>query len=53
MIKILTVKKYLQSLLKESQIFCWNLLQTEKEQVDFAKESQLVYELTHNSLYMN
>jgi len=55
MIKILTVKKYLQSLLKESQIFCWNLLQTEKEQIDFAKNHSLYmnYELTHNSLYMN
>jgi len=31
-------------LLKESQIFCRKLLQTEKEQIDFAK---------NHSLYMN
>jgi len=36
--------KNIKSLLKESQIFCRKLLQTEKERIDFAKD---------HTLYMN
>jgi len=31
------IKNLLKSLLKESQIFCRKLLETEMEQIDFAK----------------
>jgi len=35
------LKIYLKSLLKQSQIFCGKLLQTEKERIDFAKNHSL------------
>jgi len=38
------IKNLLKSILKESQIVCGKLLQTEKDRIDFAK---------NHSLYMN
>jgi len=35
------IKNLLQSLLKESEIFCGKLLQTENERIDFAKNHSL------------